>query len=234
MILLLRTFFNFYFFFFGKPRISCSLKKVLSLYETGGFGEFFSFIRVWDAPFDEIEKVVPKKGVITDLGCGEGILTNFLAISSSERKLTGIEIDKERIVQADKGISNTSFVYGDVTKVKIPKSDAIIFSHLLHHLPSYKKQEELLSKSLESLNSNGSLIVVEVDTKPLFKYVTSLLTDYFLVPWLFDKKIYERTYFRNRSEWTSLFQKYGLKVKTFRVDQGKPFSHVIYFLSKEE
>jgi len=234
MIFLLRTFFNFYFFFFGKPKISCSLKKVLSLYETGGFEEFFSFIRVWDAPFEEIEKVVPKKGVITDLGCGEGILTNFLAFSYSERKLIGIEIDKERIIQADKKIPNTSFRYGDVTKTSIPKSDAIILSHLLHHLSSYKQQEKVLVKCQKSLNKGGCLIIIEVDTRPFLKYIVSLLTDYFLVPWLFDRKIYERAYFRNRKDWTSLFNKYDLIVKIASAHRGKPFSHIIYYLRRAE
>lgn len=234
VIFLLRVFFGVFFFIFGKPKTSPNLKKVIAMYKSGGFGEFFSYIRIWDAPFDEIEKVVPKKGIITDLGCGEGILTNFLAISSTKRKLIGIEIDKERITQADKGIFNAFFEYGDVTKVKIPKSDAIVLSHLLHHLSSYEKQEELISKCLGSLKKSGCLIVVEVNTKPFFKYLMSLLTDYFLVPWLFDRKIYERTYFRSRSEWTLLFRKYSLTVKIYKADQNKPFSHIIYFLRMEE
>jgi uncharacterized protein len=233
VIFLLRVFFDVYFFVFGKPEVSPNLKKVLAMYKSGGFEEFFSYIRIWDAPFNEIEKNVPKSGTITDLGCGEGILTNFLAISSFKRKLVGIEIDKERINQANKGIPNVSFKYGDVTKIEIPKSDVIIFSHLLHHLSSYKKQEDLINTSLKSLKKDGYLIIVEVDTKPFLKYLISLLTDYLLVPWLFDRKIYEKAYFRNSSEWTQLFQKYSLKVKILRADRGRPFSHVIYLLRKE-
>ena len=41
-------------------------------------------------PFDIIEKHVPKKGTIVDLGCGFGIFANFLAIQSDDRKVIGI------------------------------------------------------------------------------------------------------------------------------------------------
>lgn len=228
VIFFLRVFFGLYFWIFGKPNIPPLLKKVLSKYQNGGFGEFFSYIRVWDAPFEIVERVVPKKGFIIDLGCGEGILTNYLGLASESRKMIGVEIDRERILLADKQIKNVSFRHGDVTKFSLPKSDVIILSHLLHHLTSYKDQEILLKKCASMLAKNGKLIIVEVDTNPPLKYLISLLTDYFLVPWLFDRKIYERTYFRSRKEWLSLFKKLGLRAKIIIAHKRKPFSHIIY------
>lgn len=232
LIFFLRIFFGIYFFAFGKPKISPIFKKLLAKYQSGGFGEFFSYIRVWDAPFQTIEKVTPKSGKIIDLGCGEGILTNYLALSSKRRKMLGVEIDKERIALADKGVKNVVFKYGDITKFTIPKCDAIVLSHVLHHLNSYKDQEILLNKCVSLLSKKGKLIIVEVDTKPVFKYILSLLTDYFLVPWLFDRKIYERTYFRNKKNWKLLFKKLGLKPSTFVAHKGKPFSHVVFVAQK--
>ncbi|KKR88172.1 MAG: hypothetical protein UU32_C0001G0008 [Candidatus Woesebacteria bacterium GW2011_GWB1_41_10] len=232
VILVLRLFFGFYFFVFGRPRIPPTLKKLLTKYQSGGFSEFFSYIRVWDAPFEVVEKVTPKEGLIIDLGCGEGILTNFLGLSSKRRKIIGVEIDKERILLADKKISNVSFSYGDVTKFRLPKSNVIILSHLLHHLSSYKDQEELLKRCVSALTGMGRLVIVEVDTRPPLKYLTSLLTDYFLVPWLFDRKIYERTYFRRRNEWLLLFDKLGLKSRTIIAHKGKPFSHIVFVCQK--
>lgn len=228
VIFFLRIFFGAYFSVFGKPKIPQILKVLLAKYQNGGFSEFFSLIRVWDAPFEIIEKATPREGVIIDLGCGEGLLTNYLGLSSRKRKMIGVEIDKERIFQADKNIPNVIFKYGDATKFRLIKSDAIILSHLLHHLSSYKQQDELLKKCVYNLKKGSKLIIAEVDTRPISKYLISLLTDYFLVPWLFDRKIYERTYFRSRKDWLLLFSELGLKSKSIVAHKDKPFSHVVF------
>lgn len=232
VISLLRIFFNLYFLVFGKPKISGSLKKVLSFYETGGFGEFFSFIRVWGAPFEEIAGVVPKKGLIVDLGCGEGILTNYLAFLFPAQKYLGVDIDKKRISLADKGLPNASFKFGDVTKLAIPPCNGIILSHLLHHLESFEKQEKLIEKCYHNFKKNGVLVITEVDNKPFTKYLISTLTDYILVPILFNGKIYERAYFRKKEQWLILLQRVGFKVKVIEANRGKPFSHIIFKCTK--
>src|SRR5688572_9983315 len=93
-----------------------SLKKnkavgqIMVLYEN----DQFIPIRFWDAPFLEVEKLIPKKAVILDLGCGEGFFTNFLALSSKNRKLIGVEIDKDRIKKANHKLVNAKFKNGDI------------------------------------------------------------------------------------------------------------------------
>src|SRR3990172_9299706 len=99
------------------------IDKTISLYAKSGWKKWFAKIRFWDAPFEQVEKIIPKRGVIVDLGCGEGIFTNFLALSSNQRRIVGVERDRERYMQADKGIRNVKFVLGDVLKTKILKSD---------------------------------------------------------------------------------------------------------------
>lgn len=228
----LRLFFGVYFFIFGKPKISKNLKKTLNEYKDGVFGEFFSFIRVWDAPFEEINKLVPQSGVITDLGCGEGILTNYLAISSRRRKLTGFEIDRKRIKMANKNIFNVSFKFRDATKVNIQKSDAITLSHVLHHLKSFEHQVILLKNCYQALKNGGKLIIVEVNPKLSFKYFITWITDHFLVPVLFEKRLYSPIYFRKKTDWEILLKKLGFEVESKSVEKGKPFSHIIFLCIK--
>ena len=231
-VLVLRIFFGIYFFVFGKPKISKDLKRTLNKYKDGVFGEFFSFIRVWDAPFEEINKLIPKRGVITDLGCGEGILVNYLAISSKKRKLIGIEIDKNRIKMANKDISNVSFKFGDITKVKIQKSNIIILSHVLHHLISFKHQIIILKNCCKALKNDGKLIIVEVNPKFSFKYLVTWTVDHFLVPILFEKRLYSPIYFRKKTDWEILLKELGFEVESKNVEKGKPFSHVLFIATK--
>jgi ubiquinone/menaquinone biosynthesis C-methylase UbiE len=205
------------------------MKQVISLYQTAGWKKWFSSIRFWDAPFAQVERLVPKKGKVIDLGCGEGIFTNYLGLASSSRDILGIELNRTRVSQADRGLTNVEFRKGDVVKSKLPIADCIISFHLLHHLPSRNDQEKVLTKCHRSLTSKGKLIVVEVIEVPLLKYVISWLTDAFIVPILFENKLFDFSFnYRKKREWEMLLNKLGFKVTTKVAHQGKPFSHVVF------
>lgn len=212
--------------------MSNEIKQTISLYSDSFWKNIFSYIRFWDAPYVELEQIIPKKGKVIDLGCGEGIFANFLAISSSKRQIYGVELDKNRVKHANKKIKNTKFINGDITKESIPKADAIILIHVLHHLNSLDEQEELLKKCIKKLSKNGSLVIAEIEPNGSLKYFTTWFTDHFLVPWLFEKRFYSEIYFRKAKEWKSLLKKLGYKSQIVLADQGKPFSHVILVSKK--
>lgn len=228
-----RCIFSIYFFFFGQPTVRRDVKKVMDLYDLDDFTSWFKQIRFWDAPYLEVEKNVPKKGHILELGCGEGLFTNFMALTSSRRKITAVDLDANRLKQADNGLPNTNFRVGDVTKMKIPKSDAIVMFHLLHHLLSYDMQETLIEKCVKALNKNGKLIIVEIDTRPLWKYLVSWFTDHYIVAVLFENRFYEpNIFFRKKDGWLKLFKKMDLKYSYKNVSQNKPFSHILFVIKR--
>lgn len=209
------------------------IEKTINYYDLEGWKKWFSKIRFWDAPFVEVEALLPKEGFIVDLGCGEGIFTNFLGLSSPSRKILGVEIDEERLSQANHSLPNVSFKYGDVTKVKLPKSDAIILVHVLHHLTSFTDQEKVLIESCRALKNSGKLIIVEVEPKFSLKYFVTWFTDHFLVPWLFERKLYSPIFFRASEEWIRLLKRLGFACKVIAAEKGKPFTHVIIDCTKD-
>lgn len=209
-----------------------NIDKTINLYNSVGWKKYFSKWRFWAAPYTAVEKLVPKKGQILDLGCGEGIFTNYLGISSPSRKITGIELSSERIKEATRGIKNVTFVKADATKKELPKSDGIVLFHLLHHLISFKSQEVLIKKCIKSLKKNGTIVIVEVNIKFSIKYLIAWIFDHFIVPFVFEKKLYSDVFFRSKKNWLILFKKYGLKVKAYDVDSGMPFSHIVFVLKK--
>lgn len=202
--------------------------EIKRLYRGLGWTTVFSHIRLWDAPYKELEKKVPKKGKILDLGCGEGFFANYLALTSPARQVSGIDKDKARVRHADRGLANTKFINGDITKKEVPEADTVLLVHVLHHLSSYKEQEELLRKCRVKLKRNGKMVIVEIEPKPSLKYLVTWLTDHFLVPWIFERRLYSPVFFRKKREWTRLLRKSGFSCKVIPAESGKPFTHAIF------
>lgn len=229
LVFLIEIFFRIYFYIFGKPKVSKDLSIAIDLYKGQGFSSLFKLIRVWDAPYQEIEKLVPQKGEIIDLGSGDGLMANYLGISSKRRKVFGIELNKSRLVESDKGIKNVKFKVGDILKEKIYKVDAILLIHVFHHLSSYASQVKILEACKNNLNKNGKLIVAEVTQKPFIKYLFTYITDTLILPIIFNSKLVDtKIHYRNDSDWKKLFRGYGFKVNTTYPNKGRPFSHVLY------
>ena len=229
LVTLIEFFFKIYFRVFGEPKISKDLKKTIDLYKGQGFSYLFKLIRVWDAPYQEIERIVPQKGQIIDLGSGDGLMANFLGIASKKRKIFGIELNKSRLIESKKGIKNVSFKVGDILKEKIYKVDAILLIHVFHHLPSFGNQVKMLEACKKNLNKNGKLIVAEIIQKPFLKYLFTYLTDSLILPIVFNNKLFDsKIFYRKDSDWKKLFKEHGFKVKTTYPHSGRPFSHVLY------
>lgn len=209
------------------------IKKVIRLYKRDKFTSIFTKIRFWDAPYRELEKIVPESGKILDLGCGDGIFANYLAITGPKRNLVGIEINKVRLKIANRGLKNTKFLVGNVLTESFPKVDAVMMIHLLHHLPSKKSQEELIKETYKNLRTGGKLIIAEVSEKPFLKYLLSWIVDLFVVPLLFEGKFFSgNIFYRQDVEWKNLLIKYGFKVQSRSLQKGKPFSHSLFIATK--
>lgn len=233
LIFVLTFFFEILFKIVGEPDGSPHVAKILALYKKG-FGGLFAKIRFWDSPLVAVEKKLPKTGLILDLGCGEGIFTNYMALASPRRKIIGIELNSERIREGNKGLKNVSFQKGDVTKLEFPKVDVVTLFHLLHHLGSFDEQERILSQSSNALRPGGKIVIVEIDKRPFLKYLLTWITDAIIVPILFEGKNFTTDfYYREKEEWLRLFKGLGLKTKTYILNRKMPYSHVVFVCEKQ-
>lgn len=229
LVFQIKIFFRIFFAIFGYPKISKDLSKAIDLYKGNGFSSLFKLIRVWDAPYEEIERIVPQKGQIIDLGSGDGLMANYLGLSFPRRKVFGIELNKLRLIESDRGVKNVKFKAGDILKSKIFKVDAILLIHVLHHLPNKEAQVKMLEVCKKNLNKNGKLIVAEIIQRPFLKYLFTYITDMLILPIVFNNKLFDtKIHYRKDSAWKKLFKSYGFKVKTTYPHKGKPFSHVLY------
>lgn len=205
------------------------LAEVKKLYWGLNWVGIYTYWRYWEYPrYIKMEKMLPKKGIIIDLGCGYGIFTNFMAAAGPKRKIMAMEADKKKIRIANKGFTNVAYFTEDITKAKIPKADAIILMHVLHHLNSYQEQEELLKAVVKKLKKGGTLLIDEVYNQPPWKRYFARVVDWLLYP-------FEPIFYRFQPEMLKLLRKHPLKlIKVENVDgHFAPFSQVAYLCRKK-
>ena len=200
--------------------MSENFKDILKLYKPK-YIYWYNRLKLFLIPYFKVEKLVPQKGFIIDLGCSHGLLTNLLAFKSKERNVLGLEMNKNRIKYANIGIENASFEAGDITKMNIPEADCIVFTHVLHHLKTFEEQEKLLKSCYDKLRLGGYIIISEVDKYPRWKYIISLFADYILYP-------FEKINYRSVENFTSLLEKINFKVEIVPLHKGTVFSHITF------
>lgn len=133
-------------------------RNISRLYKEIGFFPLLHTVIKWAlTPFEKTEEYIPKKGKILDLGCGNGLFSNYLATKCQDREITGLDYSTKRISIAKKtvqGRKNINFILGHVESIKLSPCDCIIFSDFLHHM-SYQSQKELIRRSFEGLKKRA-------------------------------------------------------------------------------
>ncbi len=209
-------------------------KRIIDLYSTTPYTRNFVKFRFWFGPILEIDALTPKKGLILDIGSGEGILANYLAISSPERKIIGVELNKDRVKEATKGIRNIKFINKSALTAKLPKASAIVVSHVFHHLGSKQKQENLIKKIYKNLKPGGRVIVGEVDKEFSLRYLFGYIVDIILVPIFFEKKILDlKIYHKGKKEWVKLFEENDFKIVHIKNTIDRIYPEVLFVLTKK-
>ena len=208
------------------------IKKIPSelykLYSWQSFrASFYTRVRWRLCPFVAIEKYIPKKAVVLDVGCGYGLLANYLALMSPERDVVGVDLSTMRVNAARKTVGNRKnirFERINVKDIQMKRYDAIVMSDFLHHL-DYETQEELFNLCYEKLSPGGQLFFEEVDDRPLLKYWAAYFVDVIL-------NIGEGIYFRNRKTYSKILRDIGFEVHVEDLHKGIPWSDVIYICKK--
>lgn len=182
---------------------------------------FHNLLREWMLPLKEIDKLTPKKGIILELGCGEGVISQYLARESS-RNIIGIDLDSSRLPKVTP--TNLKFIHGDITKYPLPKVDAVVISDVLHHI-NFDHQSDLLARVYKSLNKDGMLIIKEINTEDKIRSKLSRFWDFVFYPG-------DQIYFSSARSLTKTLKKYGFKISMKKASLFFPGSTNIYICKK--
>lgn len=179
-------------------------------------------LRLLILPLKEIDRAIPKKGLILDLGCGEGVIAVYLS-KKLNRQVIGIDANKKRLPKSSQ--KNLVFKNTDITKISFEKINGAVLSDVLHHLP-LKKQHELIANIYKNLKRDGVLVIKEIDTSEFIRSRLSRLWDFILYP-------HDKITFTNCKYLKKILTKIGFEVKITRPCRFFPGSTTLFICTKK-
>lgn len=126
-------------------------------------------IRWATCPFLAVAAEVPHAGRILEVGCGHGLLSLHLALTSSARTVHGIDVDDDKLdaarAAATRGDVNATFA--PTVGGELPEGpwDGIAIVDVLYLLDA-DSQRALLASCAERLAPGGALVVKEMAPVP--------------------------------------------------------------------
>lgn len=134
-------------------------------------------------PLKQMDAVLPTKGLIVDLGCGDGVLTAHLAQHHPQRQVLGVDSNTNKLALARHRYRapNLTFKLADVRQVNLKQASACILSDVLHHL-SPASQNQLLEKISHQLKPGVTCLIKEVDKSSMVRSKLTRLWDWLLYP----------------------------------------------------
>jgi cyclopropane fatty-acyl-phospholipid synthase-like methyltransferase len=205
----------------------------------GLWSTVYSKVRMALCPLLDIEAALPAGGTFVDVGCGAGLLLQWLALGREDggRCLIGMEIDPRRVKLGQKVCRNLAISkLVDLRVEAFGSGDgerdlaAVVFVDVLHHM-DYSLQKKMLVHAFKSLKDGGRVVVKDVGTAPAVKYLYNYLFDAMTsVTKITRGKV---GYYRSQSGWMSLLSECGFRPGIIEVRHVDFAPHILLAGEKE-
>lgn len=185
--------------------------------------------------------LLPERGRLLDLGCGQGILEALIAAASRQFRggswpsgwppppfglePLGIELSEKNVRIARSALGDSIVRHGDIRAVVFPPSAAIVMLDVLYHLDA-DQQLAVLRRAAAALEPDGVLLLREADASAGWSF---RMTRY--AEWLrsLGRGVWRpRFHYRSATAWRVLLQAVKLEVTTLAMSEGTPFANVLF------
>jgi 2-polyprenyl-3-methyl-5-hydroxy-6-metoxy-1,4-benzoquinol methylase len=213
---------------------SAALNRAVHRYRAAPFGaRLFVHGRAFLSDLAFVERFVPRKGFIVDLGCGHGLFACLLHEASEQRRILGVDLDDRKIEVARGAVRDTQwlrFEVGDIIKDQPPHCDAVTIVDVLYLLP-FEDQERVLKNAAAALGEGRPLIVKAQERRTDPRYAITYAQELVTVGLGFTRGGHERFYFPSRDEALAMFERAGFVVEVEEMPR-RPYTDVVYLARK--
>jgi len=216
---------------------SMSIKELMHTYQNNSiFTKLHVWIRLHTCPFLAIEKLVPRKGVIIDYGCGHGLFAHLLWYYSKERIIYGFDIHKRKIEEANKTQKNESKIifFEDQNHVAalVKIADCVALLDVLCYLPD-RERKELLENFYRQMDVGATLLIKDINKSFSLKYFYTYLRELIYVKLLKVTRAKDLNFFKSRS-FLKLLEDIGFIAEIKDLSRGYLYPHTLFVCRKRQ
>lgn len=148
-------------------------RRVLSLYGPAPRPDRVHVRVRWaTCPFRAVAVVLPRTGSLLEVGCGHGLLSNYLALASPDRRVIGVDVDAGKLevarAAAKEGGLDCTFEAVEGAELPAGPFEGIAIVDVLYLLGA-ADQRSLLRSCAGRLAPGGVLAVKEMAPAPRWK-----------------------------------------------------------------
>lgn len=190
--------------------------------------------------------LLPARGSLLDVGCGQGLLFSLLAAARKEYAagrwpsgwpappaqltLHGVDANASRVRLAREALQRDAQIHlSDLRGFDFPRCAAIVMLDVLLFLPE-PDQEAVLERAAAALEPGGRLLMREPDAGAGLAFHVTRLSAWFDAAARGEWG--PQLYCRSATRWASALAQHGLAVESLPMDDGTPFSNVLFSARK--
>lgn len=200
---------------------------------------FFSLLR---------RGVLPDRGRLLDLGCGQGVLLSLLEAAKERYRagawprnwpapplsldLLGIELREDRVRAAQEALgAGVPVMLGDLREVALPPASVIVILDVLLYLGE-DEQLRLLDRVEAALEPGGLLLLREADASAGWAFQVTKWSE--RIAGALRSPFGRPLCYRSALQWIAELASRGLAVDAEPMSQGTPFANVLFVARKGE
>ncbi|MDO8414400.1 MAG: methyltransferase domain-containing protein [Gallionellaceae bacterium] len=191
--------------------------------------------------------LLPDKGKLLDLGCGQGILMALLLAAKQhylagpwspawptppmQLELHGIELRAAKVHAAHHALQQSARIeHGDIRQAELPACAVVVLLDVLFYLTE-QEQNQLLQRIAAMLPPGGLLLLREADAGAGFLFFVTQWIERIAGIW--HGRLWQKLYYRDARTWLALLEQLNFTVEMQTMSGGTPFANILFVARRD-